>query len=272
MFIQTFKGLTLPRAWLIIFIILGFTALASVFAYYSPAFDFFTIQQSAYILSCFGIVIFSVVQPAMGFEFVPRFRVNARLLIATFFMSAAIACMSYMGHVLLPLPSNEFLQFAEVKIDTTYNIIAGVFLLVFAEEFLFRGIILEGLQKRYTPTFSVVLSAIIFSVAHLDPVQLLPMFLLGLLTGFLYQKLRDLCMSIFAHLLFNIAQATALPAASNNWQLSPLLLYTILAAAALVLVLGYLNIRKYAHFHKAKMQQMPKQVAASMVDPRVFSE
>lgn len=37
------------------------------------------------------------------------------------------------------------------------------------EELIFRGMMLEGLLKKYSPVTSIIISSILFGVAHLNP-------------------------------------------------------------------------------------------------------
>ena len=57
-----------------------------------------------------------------------------------------------------------------------------------AEEVVFRGAILKSLLNKYSPWKTVVLSAFIFSVGHLNPAQMPHAFLIGLLLGWMYWR------------------------------------------------------------------------------------
>ncbi len=83
-----------------------------------------------------------------------------------------------------------------------------VFLLVavivpIVEEFIFRGIILRGFLKRYTPFLAVVLSSVLFALMHMNIVQMVTGFLAGLVLGWLYYKTYSLKLVIVAHALHN---------------------------------------------------------------------
>jgi membrane protease YdiL (CAAX protease family) len=79
----------------------------------------------------------------------------------------------------------------------------SVFLLGFiapvAEEIVFRGIVLKLFLDRLPASRAIVLSAIIFSLAHMDPIQMLPAFGSGLLLGWLYWETRNLWLCILFH-------------------------------------------------------------------------
>jgi membrane protease YdiL (CAAX protease family) len=68
----------------------------------------------------------------------------------------------------------------------------------FCEEFFFRGVIQQGLTRARV-TGAVSLAALIFAIAHLDPVQFFALFELGLLFGALYAASGSLWACIGAH-------------------------------------------------------------------------
>jgi len=72
------------------------------------------------------------------------------------------------------------------------------------EEYLFRGIILNGFLKRYSPSRAIILTTILFSLMHLNPVQYFITFLLGLLTGWYFYKTRNLLSCMIIHSLSNL--------------------------------------------------------------------
>jgi membrane protease YdiL (CAAX protease family) len=79
--------------------------------------------------------------------------------------------------------------------------IAGVIPLM--EEFLFRGIFLFGLSRRYGPGFGVLLSAVLFGVVHLGAVPALYATVAGLLLGWLALGTRSVWPGVALHGAFN---------------------------------------------------------------------
>lgn len=72
------------------------------------------------------------------------------------------------------------------------------------EELVFRGVILNGFLNRYSPTKSILVTSLLFSVLHLNPMQFIIAFLLGLLTGWYFYKTRNLLSCIMIHSLSNL--------------------------------------------------------------------
>ncbi|MCT7950468.1 CPBP family intramembrane metalloprotease [Ancylothrix sp. C2] len=71
------------------------------------------------------------------------------------------------------------------------------------EEIMFRGFLLPSLT-RYMPVWgAIVLSGLIFAVAHLNVSEVLPLATLGIILGFVYSRSRNLLASMFLHSLWN---------------------------------------------------------------------
>ena len=71
------------------------------------------------------------------------------------------------------------------------------------EEILFRGFLLPSLT-RYFPTWgAIVLSSLIFAIAHLSLSEVLPLTVLGMTLGFVYARSGNLLSSMLLHSLWN---------------------------------------------------------------------
>ena len=68
-----------------------------------------------------------------------------------------------------------------------------------SEEILFRGFVLRGLLPRIGPGPAVVAAALLFSVLHLKPEVMIPIFITGLALGWLYVKTGSVWPCIAAH-------------------------------------------------------------------------
>lgn len=65
-------------------------------------------------------------------------------------------------------------------------------------EILFRGIILKGLLRKYTPFTAIVCSGIFFSISLLNPYNALGLFIIGLFSGWLFYRTHSILPSIVA--------------------------------------------------------------------------
>jgi membrane protease YdiL (CAAX protease family) len=73
-----------------------------------------------------------------------------------------------------------------------------------AEEVFFRGFVLQGLANRWGFAPALVLSSAVFAALHLAPALLLPVFVTGLLLGFLYLRTGSLWPCIAVHAAQNL--------------------------------------------------------------------
>jgi membrane protease YdiL (CAAX protease family) len=78
------------------------------------------------------------------------------------------------------------------------------------EEAYFRGCLLNALRDRWGPGVAVVGSALAFGILHLNLVLLPVYFLLGVLTGLLYQRTGNLLAPVAFHSLNNLASIAVL--------------------------------------------------------------
>lgn len=71
------------------------------------------------------------------------------------------------------------------------------------EESIFRGLILHGLKKNYSASTSIFISALLFSLFHLNPWQIPATFVLGLLLGWIMIRTNNILLAIIVHSLNN---------------------------------------------------------------------
>lgn len=72
------------------------------------------------------------------------------------------------------------------------------------EEFFFRGVLQRGLMKRLEPPTAIVLTALVFSAFHLDPVGFLARFELGVVFGLLAWRAGSIWPAVAAHAANNL--------------------------------------------------------------------
>ena len=107
---------------------------------------------------------------------------------------------------LIPMPENFKKAFMVFGSQT--GIFAFLLLVIAApilEELLFRGIILDGLLKKYSPFVSILISSILFGVAHLNPWQFVNGLIIGIFSGWVYYRTRSLLPSIIIHASANLS-------------------------------------------------------------------
>jgi len=72
------------------------------------------------------------------------------------------------------------------------------------EELIFRGLIFQGFRRNYNNFVAVIMSAVLFSLFHLNPWQMPATFVLGILLGWLMIRTQSLILAILAHSLNNL--------------------------------------------------------------------
>jgi len=108
------------------------------------------------------------------------------------------------------------------------------------EEVLFRGFLFRFFE-RYGGAKAIIISAALFAVFHLDPFRLLPVFLLGMLLGYLTYRSKSLISSMLSHTINNALAIFLVTYSSEPW-LKPLMYgedeirYWLAIPALLVLV------------------------------------
>jgi membrane protease YdiL (CAAX protease family) len=73
------------------------------------------------------------------------------------------------------------------------------------EEVFFRGLAQTALRRRLGALWAIIGSAAFFAIIHLNPIGLLPIFLMGLLLGALYQRTGSLAAPFVLHAANNTA-------------------------------------------------------------------
>jgi membrane protease YdiL (CAAX protease family) len=88
--------------------------------------------------------------------------------------------------------------FAIIIFYLTIGVIAPI-----CEEALFRGFLYPSLRRVMNVPLAMLLSASLFSLAHLDVGAMLPLFALGCVFAFVVEKTKSIVPSIVAHGLWN---------------------------------------------------------------------
>jgi len=96
----------------------------------------------------------------------------------------------------------------EFEMDTPWKLIAGIFSMALlpavAEELLFRGIILQGLMKKYSKFASIIMSAIFFMLMHGALSQTLYQFYLGIILAVVVAYGGSIFYGMILHFLNNL--------------------------------------------------------------------
>lgn len=166
---------------------------------------------------------------------------------------------------LLPMPDSIkkiFLEFANP--NSVFSFITIVIAAPVIEELIFRGIILNGLLRKYSPVKSIVISSVLFGIVHLNPWQFIGAFIIGLVSGWVYYRTRKLTLSIMIHFVNNLIAFVGMCFSDAETMMNESLtelyggytnLILITAGAITVSIFSVLLLRK--EFGSLKIDQWP---------------
>ena len=119
------------------------------------------------------------------------------------------------GPLIELVPMNDF--FADMIREIVLEMASDQGLLMFTalviaapilEELIFRGIMLDGLLRIYSPTKAVIVSSLLFGLVHLNPAQFVGGALVGGFMGWVYVHTRSVMATILIHAAFNLTAFT----------------------------------------------------------------
>lgn len=81
--------------------------------------------------------------------------------------------------------------------------LVGAVIAPIVEEIFFRGFLFQGFRQKYGWMPAIFLSSAIFGAAHLDPVSLIPTFVLGCVLAYVYHRSNSVWPGILFHAAIN---------------------------------------------------------------------
>lgn len=98
---------------------------------------------------------------------------------------------------------DTYLLFNANGIGVAFFAVTAAVIAPLAEETFFRGFAFQGITKRYGYGWGIFLSALLFSLAHLSPSGLVPIFILGLMLAWLFNETKSVWPCIIVHAAYN---------------------------------------------------------------------
>lgn len=177
-----------------------------------------TIVQSLLILLILAIESFVVIAVFKGYYIInhnkEKIKVNS---IKKFTLANVILLiLSVLGYLLffdsLLMPIDKMLQgfnsvteFTQSMVNRPMILIGYVFIIrPVLTEFVFRGIIVGELLKRYSYKKAILISALISGISALNLAGFMCSFVLGILLGYIYVKTRSLYLCIIGDILYSV--------------------------------------------------------------------
>lgn len=137
-----------------------------------------------------------------------NFKIENKRIVPILIVSAITLLFGIVNPIssLIPIPESikdEFIKLERLK--GIYTFILMVIAAPVLEELIFRGIILEGFLKNYSPLKSILLSSFLFGIVHLNPWQFIAGLIYGVFIGWVYFRNRNLYFSIIIHAVVNLS-------------------------------------------------------------------
>lgn len=224
---QTFVGtLSTLIPWIALSLILSsLTGTASITKPLSPQADligaiitiiFTAIIEGAFLIApaYFANAAFRSITPhvhlalqSLGFRHFRVGRALSSIVVLMLVITTINILYSYLITVLhLNIQTNDQLLLQESKVAplTTYaTLFAAVFIAPFCEEVFFRGFVFPGLRRGMSVGWAILISSLLFAIAHADPGSFPVLFVIGLALAFLRWRTRSLWPCILLHMLNN---------------------------------------------------------------------
>ncbi len=144
-------------------------------------------------------------------NFMPADRVDHKLLVAVLLVAIGyyFAYHNSLGIWTDRIPVGDLFKdyFKTIENELKRNpfpfMVSALFIAPLFEELFFRGILLRGFMGNYNPVVSIVLSALLFGIFHMNGPQFVNAFLLGLILGYVYYSTRSLILCVAIHAMNN---------------------------------------------------------------------
>lgn len=170
------------------------------------------------------------------------------LILTPFVIILLIGTLCISSELSSSIPRYEiFLQSYLDKIDQLDNIsliVNGIIISPICEEFLFRGIISKGFFKKYGKNKAIFYSAFLFSLSHLEPIQLLNAFFAGIVLSWIYLTTKNLWLPIIAHIFNNLLASMNGIDLLTSYLINDFMYFLFFIGVCLITYSSYSNIKK----------------------------
>jgi membrane protease YdiL (CAAX protease family) len=193
--------------------IFGFTALGFAFIVSDkhPC-AYLQIDRPVSVITCLMLIVTAIVS-APALSWIIEWNESMKL---PEFLSSAEAWMRRQEDA-TQVAMSRILSGTEISVLLINLLVIGLLASVW-EEFLFRGVLVTWLKKRFRNIhLAVFVSAFIFSAIHLQFYGFIPRLLLGLYLGYLFIWTGSVWTSIIAHFINNSVAVTAAFCYNRHW-------------------------------------------------------
>jgi membrane protease YdiL (CAAX protease family) len=128
------------------------------------------------------------------------------IILTTVGLSIILSDLDNLLQMILPMPDFIFQFFSSLvssDVSIWFSLFALSIVAPLTEEFLFRGVILNGFLNNYSVKKAVIISALLFGIFHLNPWQFMSALMAGILFAWWFIKTYNLSICIAGHAIFN---------------------------------------------------------------------
>jgi len=170
-----------------------------------------------------------------------KFKVKKLLICLILYVGGYILANFVVNFIAMLFPTIVGDYSAVMDILTIDSLLLGLLftaiLPAISEELLFRGVILNSFNKKYNSVIAILFSALIFGVYHMNWIQGIFAFLLGLILGYSYLKSNSLWVPIIIHFINNAIAVLSTHYDFFNFNLSPIW-WSLIIFVSLIIVIG----------------------------------
>ncbi len=171
-----------------------------------------------------------------------KINLNTAINISLFGVGLSVILLFLMNLLTLFVPSyinvQNQMQYAS---NSLIQLIIIILLIPIYEEIICRYVIFGYLKEKYNIVFAVIAQALFFGLAHLNIVQGIYTFFLGIALALVYMYCESLVGSIILHITFNLCGVLIIPKLAP---IHPIMNYIIIIFGIICLVISVLKIRK----------------------------
>lgn len=102
-------------------------------------------------------------------------------------------------------PSSKIEQLiSSNNVSSTILIVVTAVIAPFCEEIYFRGFLYSAFKKNFGVTIGLFLSSLFFSLAHLEFYSFIPIFVIGWILAYIFEKTKSIFTVIILHSVYNL--------------------------------------------------------------------
>jgi len=129
------------------------------------------------------------------------------VIVTSIGFSLVLSDLDNLVRIIIPMPGfieKIFMDLVNNQEAIWASVFTVVFVAAFSEEFLFRGLFLNGYKKRYGATKAIMFTALLFGLFHMNPWQFFGATILGAIYAWWFILTRNLTLCVIGHGLNNL--------------------------------------------------------------------